>query len=713
MTICRPHYLLLLLLSIEGCQVGERNKPSPDVELVQANLTADAPNAIGNIGNGLQTFRVTGVSNVATQSDIDALTARKAAIPAPPAAGASNPGGPTAETLAWAAQKDPGEPVHFTLVLPERPFSWDRFRGATDANRASLVQDRQTDVATVQSAIISRLSALGGQEIEGLWVANVINVTLPAGVAPQMASWSEIALLEHDAPIRPSGTPGDGLYGADRRVAIHADRLLAHGFTGVIGNAATPSAPVKIGAVGAATDAAGHNNLVPSHHPGFEDAGLHTRFENNVTCQPTVQSCSPALGPNAQTHDTTVMGVLGGSIEAGQDSSMPGTSTPAQVDRSGIATGATLEYFHAGANSTQALAIGVQAALNVGIDIVNNSWGVSTWMTTDPTTDLSGLNEILQNAFNAGVLVVFAAGDSNGPMYSTSCNVSYPANRPDVLTINGSNTAYSSGGLPPSAPVLLAGAWATSGCTIDVATGPSTYTAARDYAIGGVAPGLVGLSYFWDSPSFFGYSGNGIGSSFAAPAVAGAAALLRNAWQSLGYGIRPNYFLKTDLMMLTDGYNFTSYSDGGTARRIGGTSPYSGTGRLQLRTPIYDFPSGAWQWSWTNLNIGNGSTWSKTVPVNIQNYRFAMFWEETDLTHVADIDVRIDALNSAGAVCAGSVAAQNDYSIVNAIHLIRSDIPACALSGGSLQLTITGFAVPSGQTRFVYFSDLWDNEVGY
>jgi hypothetical protein len=232
-----------------------------------------------------------------------------------------------------------------------------------------------------------------------------------------------------------------------------------------------------------------------------------------------------------------------------------------------------------------------------------------------------------------------------------------------------------------------------------------------DNEIGGDAPGDVGKSYYYysGSPAAWGYAGNWFGSSFAAPIVAGAAGLLRDLFYEWGYGIKANYYLKTDLMMLTDGYNFTSYTDGGTQRLTAGGSQFSGLGRLQLRT--LGFANGNWQWSWFTLNINTGTTWSKTFPANIQHYRFAMFWSEADLTKVGDIDVKVDALDQYGNICQSQIAQQSDFSIVNAIHLTAADIPACALPSGSLKLTIIGFAVPS--TRVIYASDLWDSETTY
>ena len=77
------------------------------------------------------------------------------------------------------------------------------------------------------------------------------------------------------------------------------------------------------------------------------------------------------------------------------------------------------------------------------------------------------------------------------------------------------------------------------------------------------------------------------------------------------------------------------------------------------------------------------------------------------------LDVYVDALNSSGSVCESSFAYQNDYSTVLAIHIKHSDIPSCALPSGSLQIRYVVCALPTGTTKVVYNSELWDNESGY
>ena len=78
----------------------------------------------------------------------------------------------------------------------------------------------------------------------------------------------------------------------------------------------------------------------------------------------------------------------------------------------------------------------MQAAVAAGVDVLNNSYG---WLDPAPTTDYNGINEQIQNAFNAGVLMTVSSGNSNvnPPDFSIACNQTYPSNRPDVLTVAG------------------------------------------------------------------------------------------------------------------------------------------------------------------------------------------------------------------------------------------------------------------------------------
>jgi len=241
-----------------------------------------------------------------------------------------------------------------------------------------------------------------------------------------------------------------------------------------------------------------------------------------------------------------------------------------------------------------------------------------------------------------------------------------------------------------------------------------TYYNQLDTSVGVDAPAAVGKTYYWNSATDYGYAGTLSGTSFAAPIVSGAAALLKNARYELGWPqLATAPYLKADLLMLTDGYSFSSYNEG-TVRSRGGTSQNSGMGRLKLRVPnASSFPSGAWDWRTTFDQVGPGDSVSWTVPANIKHYRQASYWTETDLSRAADIDFHIDALDANGNVCASWFAYQTDYSLINGFHIERADIPACALPNGKLKITEAVYGMPAGQKRTVYSSYLYDNESGY
>ena len=144
----------------------------------------------------------------------------------------------------------------------------------------------------------------------------------------------------------------------------------------------------------------------------------------------------------------------------------------------------------------------------------------------------------------------------------------------------------------------------------------------------------------------------------------------------------------------------------------GGVSPYSGTGRLRLDYPASSsFPSGSWGWTWGSGSFSSHTVYERLIAASIQSYRLGFYWEETDESHVQDIDIYLDAVESDGAtVCSSGFAYQDDLSINNAIHIQAADIPSCAVY---IQIRFVAAAMPSGTSRVVYSSDLWDEETSW
>jgi hypothetical protein len=125
------------------------------------------------------------------------------------------------------------------------------------------------------------------------------------------------------------------------------------------------------------------------------------------------------------------------------------------------------------------------------------------------------------------------------------------------------------------------------------------------------------------------------------------------------------------------------------------------------------------EWTAAQVSPGQTYTYQSTYPLTdssgneVQRARVAFFWQETDLTKVADIDLYIDAVDSSGNVCDSGFASQDDESIINAVHVLRSDIPTCAQPYGWLQVRINAYGMPANQTRTLYVSDAFDSESGY
>jgi subtilisin family serine protease len=127
--------------------------------------------------------------------------------------------------------------------------------------------------------------------------------------------------------------------------------------------------------------------------------------------------------------------------------------------------------------------LGIDWAVANGADVINMSLG--------STSGSSVLEEAVSNAYNAGVVVVAASGNSGDGDISTN-NVEYPAKYQSVIAVGASDSSE------------IAPSWSSDGEEVEVSS-----------------PGVGVLSTYLDG----GYA-TGSGTSMASPHVAGAVALL-------------------------------------------------------------------------------------------------------------------------------------------------------------------------------------------
>ncbi|GAB7192027.1 hypothetical protein NUM3379_27360 [Kineococcus sp. NUM-3379] len=148
--------------------------------------------------------------------------------------------------------------------------------------------------------------------------------------------------------------------------------------------------------------------------------------------------------------------------------------------------------------SSGALTAGIDAAVARGADVIN--------LSVAGTEHSRVLADAVQRAVAAGVVVVAAAGNDGSPCTATlrtGCGnpVMYPAAYPGVVSVSAST------------PTGLAAPWAVHNDRVDL-------SATGERVLGAVPPRRAGV---YDGSEY----GSGTGTSFSAPQVAGAAALVR------------------------------------------------------------------------------------------------------------------------------------------------------------------------------------------
>jgi len=346
-------------------------------------------------------------------------------------------------------------------------------RANPHAQRRREVVRQLVSQADVQGGGVVELArTLGAREVRTLWVANAVAMLLHPAQLRQMAAHPDVVSVRLDGMMQaPIAYPGLPLPAEWNIGMIDAPLVWARGIRGQ---------NVVVASLDSGVDA---------RHPD-----LATRFRGgtNSWFDPHGQHATPA---DTNGHGTQVMGLMVGG-DAG------GTHVGIAPDARWIAA----KIFNdAGDTTESAIHRALQWVLDPdgnpatddAPDVVNNSWDISTEDTCNSLfqADLDALRA-------ADIAVVFSAGNY-GPMSSTSVS---PANAGNVLSV---------GAVDDQRQVALFSSRGPSAC--DGSIFPQV-----------VAPGEGVLTTdlsFGGTPSYTLVAGT----SFSAPHVAGAMALLRSA----------------------------------------------------------------------------------------------------------------------------------------------------------------------------------------
>ena len=389
----------------------------------------------------------------------------------------------------------PEEIVKVIIVLSDQADLRGYEALEKQARRAQIVTALRDKAERTQLPLLKFLKGRGLTKVKRLWLINGIVMDIPAKLIPQMARLPGVRTIAMDAPVRATQTISAGSAAAEWNIAqINAPILWGLGLTGqnvVVANVDTGVA-LSHPAVNA-TWRGGNNSWynpysIPANASDCSRSG----------CSPCELSATQPCDFNG--HGTGTMGIMVGGV-----STYTGTAT-------GVAPGAKWISVKGlndnGLGFSSIIIEGYQWLLNPdgnaatadAPDIINNSWDFD-YNGAGCLGDAPLLTAI-QNLRSADIAIVFAAGNL-GPMNSTSVS---PANFSPSFSVGSTNNADVISSTSSRGP----NACNNSAVFPDV-----------------VAPGEYILVADPTSPTGYSY---GSGTSFAAPHVAGALALLKSAF---------------------------------------------------------------------------------------------------------------------------------------------------------------------------------------
>ncbi len=347
---------------------------------------------------------------------------------------------------------------------------------APGTSRAGLVRALRQRADTSLPSLEAQVRGLGGDRPRRLWLLNAVSARLPATAVDALSRLPGVQSIELDGAVSEPATPAGTSSTLEWNLGtVRAPDLWS---VGIIGDG------VVVGLIDSGVDAA---------HP---DLSARWRGGANSWFDPHGEHTTPY---DASGHGTSVAGLMVGGSAGGS--------------AVGIAPGArwiAAKIFDDDGNAAYS---DIHAAFQWMLDpdddpdtddapaVVNNSWGLLN--TAGKCVDTFAADIAALKA--AGIAVVFSAGN-DGPWDNTSDS---PANDPASLSVGATGQSDA------TADFSSRGASACDQGLYPLLSAPGVDLRVPDITLGGAIP----LSYAYVS-----------GTSFAAPHVSGALALLRQAF---------------------------------------------------------------------------------------------------------------------------------------------------------------------------------------
>jgi hypothetical protein len=541
--------------------------------------------------------------------------------------------------------------------------------------RHGAIANRKAEADGLQASVKHALQQLGAHGVGGFWTSNAVSAHIPKSALQAVLAIPGIERVEVDQEAPPaSATQWDG---DDMKAPGGMNAGIYHdaGYHGQ-----------------AYANAGGRHMRVGMYysdgwfeHPGFEDDSNGPTRASVYDCSvsPCVANQSKSGGPGA--HDLKCGGLAAGSLRQNQ---IAGMTDQEELERSGPAEEPEIHFLEGTSSSSAKRAI--ELAIDLELDFLSGSRGSPVACDGQGSSDIE---DSVMAAQLANIIVVNAAGNEG---HSGGCSLVDPVDTPPFFAVggvgSGSNTCTSSN------YSTCAGYSSSSRGGIDATINGSTSPAALS-GVAVSAPACPQYYYTSSSPWIHTYSGSTTcGTSYAAPQVAGAAALMKD------------YFLANSETFITiEGRPFVVMlamgdRQGESGKVTTGFDPVWGAGRFQMRRFDGSDHAGVWGWeSYSSVFSGTGpsehSLWgSGTESASLNQAKVYMHFFEKDAEDIAKIDLRVRADNCAGA----SLGLDSSDDVKK---MVRMDTSA---AGQALCARLNAIHMPAGESRrahvFAYYS---------